>query len=81
MHTGRRRCCIDCRQCHLSVTQVVTGYRIPEGQDLLSTSDLQITEIAFRVGFNSLATFNRAFKTATGTTPRASRRHRAVSAA
>ena len=56
-----------------SFTQFVNAYRIAEARRLLTESELQITEIAFRVGFNSLATFNRVFKEITGTTPRAYR--------
>ncbi|SDF75501.1 AraC-type DNA-binding protein [Limimonas halophila] len=63
-----------------SFTQFVNGYRIAEAQTLLTGSDLQITEIAFRVGFNSLATFNRAFKEGTGMTPRAYRQTAAQAA-
>jgi len=56
-----------------SFTRFVNGCRVAEARTLLTTCDLQITEIAFRVGFNSLATFNRVFKEIVGTTPRAYR--------
>ncbi len=36
---------------------------------LLSRSDMAITEIAMQAGFNSLSTFNRAFRTINGCTP------------
>jgi transcriptional regulator GlxA family with amidase domain len=40
---------------------------------LLEDSDLNVTDIAFRTGFGSLATFRRQFQAVTGTTPLAYR--------
>jgi AraC-like DNA-binding protein len=50
----------------------VNGYRIQEVQQKLadpSLSNLTIMSIAYDAGFNSKATFNRAFKKATGKNP------------
>ena len=54
----------------------VNHYRIEEALKLLSDSDHQnftISAIAFKVGFNSLSSFNSAFKKQTGKTPQAHR--------
>jgi len=51
-------------------TQYLQQLRINEAQKLLLESDLSISTIAFRVGFENLSYFNRAFKSILGTTPR-----------
>lgn len=55
-----------------SFNEFVNGYRIEACKlRLLSdNSNLTITGIAYECGFNSQATFQRAFKTATGLTPK-----------
>ena len=46
-------------------------YRIKEAKDLLlNEKELTITTIAYRVGFNSISVFNKAFKKFTDKTPR-----------
>lgn len=45
--------------------------RVGRAIELLQTSDLAITGVAFEVGFQDLRTFERAFKKCTGSTPRA----------
>lgn len=47
----------------------VNGVRLQKAEQLLATTDLPITEIAFQCGFGSLRTFNRAYRQATGRTP------------
>lgn len=44
--------------------------RIERATTLLRDTDLPITEIAFRTGWNSLGTFGRIFRDITGETPR-----------
>lgn len=51
-------------------TQYLVQLRINEAQKLLQETDLGISEIAFRVGFENLSYFNRTFKNITGLTPR-----------
>ena len=46
--------------------QFLNGYRVLEAEHLLRESDLPITQIAYDVGFNSLASFNRVFKECAG---------------
>lgn len=46
--------------------------------DLLITTDRTVSEIAFRVGFGSLSTLERAIKNSTGLSPSAMRRDMAV---
>lgn len=43
--------------------------RILEAQKLLCCTELTVTQIATRVGYNGLGTFERAFKLSTGCTP------------
>ena len=50
-------------------TQYVLQLRIQEAEKLLLETDLGISEIAFRVGFENLSYFNRSFKALLGTTP------------
>ncbi|MFC3416836.1 helix-turn-helix domain-containing protein [Algoriphagus hitonicola] len=51
-------------------TQYLVQLRINEAQKLLQETDLGISEIAYRVGFENLSYFNRTFKNLTGLTPR-----------
>lgn len=55
-------------------TQYLQQLRINEAQKLLLETDLSISTIAFRVGFENLSYFNRAFKAILGVTPRDLRR-------
>jgi AraC-like DNA-binding protein len=43
--------------------------RVSHVEEYLLNSDISITEIAYKCGFSSLKTFNRLFKTYTGTSP------------
>ncbi len=50
--------------------ELIGSYRIREAKKMLVLSDeLNISEIAFDVGYNSLSAFNSAFKKSTGLTP------------
>ncbi len=49
---------------------VVEGYRAALAKSLISNTDLQITEIAFLVGYSSLSTFSTAFRRWTGQSPK-----------
>ena len=44
--------------------------RLERAMALLRESDLSVTEICFEVGFSSLGTFSRVFKSVTGESPR-----------
>lgn len=55
-------------------TQYLQQLRINDAQKLLLETDLSISTIAFRVGFENLSYFNRAFKAIFGVTPRDLRR-------
>ncbi|EGQ8926227.1 helix-turn-helix transcriptional regulator [Vibrio parahaemolyticus] len=48
---------------------VLTNYRIEKSLRLLSDNALNVTEIAFHLGFADVSSFSRAFKGWTGTTP------------
>ena len=52
-----------------SFRKLLNDNRVEEAKQLLRDSDMQITQIAFDVGFNSLASFNRVFKDTTGVSP------------
>lgn len=51
-------------------TQYLLQLRINEAQKLLEETDLGISEIAFKVGFENLSYFNRSFKGILGKSPR-----------
>ena len=48
---------------------LLKSYRMKKAKDLLSTSDLTISEIAYKVGFSLPNSFSRAFKKEYGVTP------------
>jgi AraC-like DNA-binding protein len=52
-----------------SFSDIANDYRVKEAKELLSASEKPVTEISFEVGFNSIASFNRVFKNATGKAP------------
>ena len=52
-----------------SFRKLLNDHRVDAAKQLLRDSDLQITQIAFDTGFNSLASFNRVFKDTTGVSP------------
>ncbi|GGG54562.1 helix-turn-helix transcriptional regulator [Paenibacillus radicis (ex Gao et al. 2016)] len=47
----------------------VNEFRITEAMQQLKDGDASVTDIAFKVGFNSIETFNRVFKKLNGCTP------------
>ncbi len=53
-------------------------YRVRRGMELLETTDLSVTEIAFRCGFNQVSYFNRKFSELAKCTPTEYRRGRAA---
>jgi AraC-like DNA-binding protein len=50
--------------------------RVEKAKELLQETNFNVTSIALRVGYSSNATFTRAFKSITGTTPKAFRERR-----
>ncbi len=53
----------------LGPAEFIRTIRVKRGMALLERSQLQITEIAYKVGFNSLKSFTMNFKAAYGITP------------
>ncbi|HPG41268.1 MAG TPA: AraC family transcriptional regulator [bacterium] len=53
----------------LSPNHYILRYRIDKAKELLITSDLSITEIAFKIGFNSSSYFDRIFQRFTTLSP------------
>ena len=68
----RLRALINKRLGHRNFSDFLNGHRISEAKDKLADRtlvDLPILTIAMDLGYNSLATFNRAFRGETGQTP------------
>ncbi len=59
-----------------SYIELLAAIRIQAAMELLTDTDLSVTEIAARVGYNHISHFNRTFKKHTGVTPGDFRRHR-----
>lgn len=60
-----------CRQIlHMTPYDYLLRYRVNRGAELLAESELSVTEIATRVGFNSSSHFIQLFKKITGQTPK-----------
>lgn len=55
----------------MTPTQYITKLRIGEAQELLIHTDLPVTEIAYKVGFNNSSNFNYAFQNHIGMSPTA----------
>ena len=52
-----------------SFPKLLNDHRVEEAKLLLRDSDIQVGQIAFDVGFNSLNSFDRVFKNTTGQSP------------
>lgn len=52
-----------------SFPSLVSAHRVEDAKRMLTDSSIPIQVIAFEVGFNSLASFNRVFKEVTGEAP------------
>jgi AraC-like DNA-binding protein len=65
------RLLINGRLGHRNFTEFVNGFRVEAAKVLLADdhSGLNVAQVAYEVGFSSLAPFNRAFKEVTGVTP------------
>ncbi|MBS6599930.1 MAG: helix-turn-helix domain-containing protein [Clostridium sp.] len=59
---------------HMSIRQYTTSVRMTVAENLLSTTDLSIDEIAQKVGYNHSANFIKMFKKVHGKTPLAFRK-------
>jgi AraC-like DNA-binding protein len=58
-----------------TMTAYVNELRVGAAAQLLTTTDLSVLDIAFRVGFGNYSNFNRQFKRIKGYGPRTLRRH------
>lgn len=55
---------------NINISQYINNFRIERAKALLSTSDLSISEVAYLVGFSSVAYFGSIFKKHSGVTPK-----------
>lgn len=53
----------------VSFHKYLNDYRITRAMALLKESDLLVADIAYKMGFQSIKSFNRVFKSVTGMTP------------
>ncbi|WP_299130654.1 AraC family transcriptional regulator [uncultured Winogradskyella sp.] len=54
-----------------SIKEYITNHRIEKAKELLETTDLNITEITYKIGINSRSYFSKIFKKRYGLTPKA----------
>lgn len=54
----------------INFKQLVNHYRVEEAMHLLESTDLPVTEVATRSGFQSIRSFNHVFKEYTGCAPK-----------
>jgi AraC-like DNA-binding protein len=54
---------------HFSFKQIINRMRIEEAKRLLKQTDLRVTDISFKLGFNNITYFNYIFKEYTGLAP------------
>jgi YesN/AraC family two-component response regulator len=54
---------------HMNFNTFVNRFRVEKAKEILNVEDNSLEEIASMSGFNSLASFNRAFKKSTGNYP------------
>ncbi len=59
----------------MSFSDLINTHRVEEAKYLLRTTEEPVSSIAFDVGFNSLASFNRVFRKVTDQTPTAFRQN------
>lgn len=53
-----------------STSHYIRGFRLMRAREMFSTTDLNVTEIAFEVGFRDVAYFSRSFSAEFGLSPR-----------
>ncbi|MBY9087913.1 helix-turn-helix transcriptional regulator [Paenibacillus sp. HN-1] len=58
----------------LTLSAYITGHRITIAKNLLVTTEMNVTEVAFGVGFNNISYFNWVFKNIVGMTPKVFRK-------
>ena len=58
------------REYGINFKQLVNRYRVEEAIHLLESTELPVTEVAMKSGFQSIRNFNHVFKEYTGSTPK-----------
>lgn len=67
--SGKKISALIKKKHHMSFKQYLNCIRITEAKRLITESDLQINQIAYKVGYGNTAHFNRTFKEMTSFTP------------
>jgi len=57
------------KRIQLSFKQYINNIRITEAKRLLKETDLQVMEVAYKTGYNTITHFNKVFKDIVGETP------------
>ena len=58
------------RRLHIGFNDYINSLRVRNACEMLKTTDLPVTEVAYAVGYNSVRTFDRAFMSVRGMTPK-----------
>ncbi len=73
---GQSKCCkLFKKYLSQSPNEYLTNYRLEKSMQLLQTSDLSITEIAFAVGFSGSSYFSETFRKCFGNSPKEYRKY------
>jgi two-component system response regulator YesN len=67
-------CTVFSQEMGITFTEYLTGLRLNRAKELLRTSSLRSSDIAYQVGYNDPHYFSYLFKKNTGLTPRDYRR-------
>lgn len=75
-HINKYQICRDFKKYfHTTPLQYINDVRLTHAKELLHTTNLQINEISYRVGFENVNSFIQLFKKQIGTTPAAYRKN------
>ena len=66
------------RQMGISVSAYINNVRLEFAKNLLTSTDMTVTEICFESGFNSVSAFSKEYKKKYGICPSTSRKRKIV---
>ncbi|MBO5746983.1 MAG: AraC family transcriptional regulator [Clostridia bacterium] len=58
------------RRLHIGFNDYINSLRVRNACEMLKTTDMSVTEVAYAVGYNSVRTFDRSFLNVRGMTPK-----------